>query len=275
MLLAPRYHSGTWVGILGEPISLLLTVLAIGSMVLLGLFRCYLNFNQSLLSQQRCKDILQSLPTVGYLSAAMFIIMVSLDTFKRSDPQTVTITEGRLVFSEGEVSYITPLLLDWYLLKKDTEVTKAEVSGPGGSTIAAYYMRYRLQSSGISETVAYGEKCASSCTILWTGGANRTIQSPIYLAFHQTCGMFSCQPFPHLYDGFLTEELMEVIASPGPEHACPIGAKEVAILEGEELDDKKSLTRKVVHVCRNRGLSLKNFNRFPGYDNISDPTQTP
>ena len=185
--------------------------------------------------------------------------------------QKVEIRDNHIVFDGGAVAFTTAMQLDYLLLFSNENLTRAAMSGPGGNTNAALYMKYRLLSHGVMETTAYGRLCASSCTILWSAGEKRHITDDLYLGFHSTCSLGSnCDIKPYLYEGFLTRAQMNVIAAPDGDHACPIGANEIEILEGAESPEKDELWLKIVHFCdENGGETLEKFPNFVGYESIS------
>ncbi len=187
------------------------------------------------------------------------------------DMQKVEIKDSYIEFDDGVVGFTTAMQLDYLLFNSDEKITPAKMSGPGGNTNAALYMKYRLLSHGVTDTTASGNECASSCTILWSAGERRHVRENLYLAFHSTCSRGSnCDAKPYLYDGFLTRDQMSVIAAPDGKHACPIGAKEIEILEGSESTGKDELWSKIVHFCsENGGETLENFPNFVGYENLS------
>ncbi|EGQ8029187.1 hypothetical protein QPB21_001817 [Vibrio alginolyticus] len=185
--------------------------------------------------------------------------------------QKVEIRDSYIVFDAGVVGFTTAMQLDYLLLTSGEHFTRAAMSGPGGNTNAALYMKYRLLSHGVTETIAYGSKCASSCTIIWSAGESRHIRDNLYLAFHSTCSLGSnCDAKPYLYDGFLTRDQMSVIAAPDAEHACPIGSNEIEVLEGAESPEKDELWLKITNFCDDKGgETLEKFSDFTGYENIT------
>ncbi len=185
--------------------------------------------------------------------------------------QKVEIKDSYIVFDDGVVGFTTAMQLDYLLLTSDESLTRAEMSGPGGNTNAALYMKYRLLSHGVTDTTAYGNECASSCTILWSVGERRHVRDSLYLAFHSTCSLGrNCDAKPYLYDGFLTRDQMSVIAAPDGEHACPIGANEIEILEGAKSPEKDELWLKIINFCYEKGgETLEEFPDFAGYESIA------
>ena len=207
-----------------------------------------------------------------YLTICIFLIAMSPVVYKvvwelltKDDLQTVGINSDTVIFNDGEVGVITAFKLDWLLFHHKGALTKAKMSGPGGNTTSAYYIKYRLQNAGITETIAYGDECNSSCTILWTAGVKRYIEDELYLGFHSSCSFIGCERKAYLYDGFLIPNIVNIINSPNSEHACPIGSNEIKTLEGEASPEKDDLIKRINAVCLNKGLLWRDFQSFTGY----------
>jgi hypothetical protein len=184
-------------------------------------------------------------------------IMMLFPVFKGlifESSQTVTAHNEQLVFDNGQTNIITVMMLDFVLLRNDTFVS-AKITGHGGDTASAFRIKELLRNEGIKRTIAYGKECNSACTIIWTAGKERIISDMDYLGFHRSCYVSKeCEIKAYLYDGFLTEELINIIASPNGEHICPIGNNEVSILEKHgESQTKKDLINKLRIDCLNKG----------------------
>ncbi|HIF9241235.1 TPA: hypothetical protein ACX6RC_003820 [Photobacterium damselae] len=183
--------------------------------------------------------------------------------------QKVKIEGDTVFFNGGEVELPTVLQLEWLLFNYEGDLSKAKVSGPGGDTTSAYYIKYLLQNAGVKETIAYGSQCNSSCTIIWTLGEQRTIENGMNLGFHSTCSWGMCDTKEYLYEGFLTPELVRILTSPDGDHGCPIGANEVATLEGRDAVTKETLIPRIRRTCYKKGLNWSEFKKFQGYKNVA------
>ncbi len=203
------------------------------------------------------------------LICSVAVVPAACELLSKGNFQKVKVEGDTVFFNGGEVELPTALHLKWLLLNHEGGLTKAKVSGPGGDTTNAYYIKYLLRSAGVKETIAYGNQCNSSCTIIWTLGEKRTIENGMHLGFHSTCSWIGCYPKEYLYEGFLTSDLMRILASPDGDHACPIGANEVAILEGSDAVTKDALIPRIRHTCYKKGLNWSEFKNFSGYENIT------
>lgn len=277
MVIAPRLQSRVWDGAADELALLVLSGL-IAILTFVG------STFYSLCWWQKCKgsssELLMNFEykallfySTSWIMGFVLLGVIVKETAGPSKIQTVDIQYDHIIFNPGKVHHITPLSLEWQLFwhGKLSSLSKAAVTGPGGATNAAYYMKYKLQKIGIQETIAYGDRCDSACTILWTAGEKHSFQDPIYLGFHQTCGddKEKCKTLPHLYDGFLTRDLIEIIASPNGYHACPLGIHETTTLEGVNSIERQQLLEKIIHLCKDKGLSEEEFADFRGYEYIS------
>ncbi|HIF5941962.1 TPA: hypothetical protein ACX3GK_000582 [Vibrio parahaemolyticus] len=277
MVIAPRLQSRVWDGVADELILLgcsgFIAILTLVGTTYYSLY-CWQNYKGSsskLLQKFEYKALL--FYSFSWIAGFAFLGIIIKETVGPHKIQTVEIQNDHIIFNHGKVHHITPLSLEWKLFwhGKVSLLSKAAVTGPGGSTNAAYYMKYKLQKLGIQETIAYGDRCDSACTILWTVGEKHSFQDPIYLGFHQTCGddKEKCKTLAHLYDGFLTRDLIEIIASPNGYHACPLGVHETTTLEGVNSIERQQLLEKIIHLCKDKGLSEEEFADFRGYEYIS------
>jgi len=183
--------------------------------------------------------------------------------------QNPIINKNTIVFDNGETSLSTAIKLDILLFSNKEKLITAKMSGPGGDTLSANYIKYRLQKAGIIETVAYGDECNSSCTILWTAGKVRRIQDDLNLGFHRTCDLLDyCSINAHLYYGFLNPELINILANPGSDHVCPLNNTDVTILEGKKGNEKQCLIEEVKKICLVNGISSTLIKDFPGYKRL-------
>ncbi|CAK6714624.1 hypothetical protein HORM4_490030 [Vibrio harveyi] len=260
--VAPLVYFKYWLGLLN--VSGSLTIMTIAGF---GVFCLGYAIKQHFYNKHKYAAFL--FYSLASLICSIAIIPTAGELLLKDNFQRVKIEGDTVFFNGGEVELPTALHLKWLLYKHEGKLTKAKISGPGGDTTSAYYIKYLLHSEGVKETTAYGNLCNSSCTIIWTLGEKRTIDNGIHLGFHSTCSWGMCDTKEYLYDGFLTPDLINVLASPDNDHGCPIGESEIATLEGSDVVTKEALIPRIESVCYKRGLNWDEFKNFSGYENIT------
>ncbi|MCQ1061109.1 hypothetical protein LRP52_44550 [Photobacterium sp. ZSDE20] len=179
--------------------------------------------------------------------------------------QSVRVEGDTIIFEPGSLEFSTAIELD-YILLTNSDLNKAMVTGPGGRTDSAYYMKYRLEKNGIKQVHAYGDTCFSACTVLWTAGEQRTIDDGLFLGFHKsTSGDKVSRVNAHLYKNFLNDELINIIASPDQDYGCPLDEDYISILEGEDSPQKSNLIQQLKDVCSNNKVTFDDLQNFDGY----------
>ncbi len=202
---------------------------------------------------------------IAFFLWGVAVFPVAINAYIKENRQGVSIENKHIVFNSGLTAITTAIKLD-ILLFMNSKLSTAEVTGHGGDTASAYYIKRRLRQSEISEVIAYGSECNSACTIIWTAVEKRKIRENLYLGFHRSCSIINtCDIRPYLYDGFLSEDLIKVIASPDGEHVCPLGAYEVNLLGQAENPKRTDLMGRIEKVCLNKGKKPSELKTFKGY----------
>jgi len=180
--------------------------------------------------------------------------------------QSVEYKDNTIIFSEdGNTSIYTAVQMKWLLWNHKGEIEQVKVTGPGGNTTAANYIKSKLKEAGIKNTIAYGNQCNSSCTVIWTAGKNRTIVNNLRLGFHKSCIDDYCDRKNYLYEGFLNEYLLNIIINPEFDNVCPLNKKDISILEGNDTNEKTSLVNDIRDTCK-KGIPSKKVKGFKGYN---------
>lgn len=260
--VAPRVYFENWLSLFSLSGSLVLVTIS-G----FGVFCLGYGLKQHFCDKYRYSAFL--FYCAALLICSIAVVPAAGELLSKDNFQKVKVEGDTVFFNGGEVELPTAIHLKWLLLNHEGELTKAKVSGPGGDTTSAYYIKYLLRNAGVKETIAYDNQCNSSCTIIWTLGEKRIVENGMNLGFHSTCSWDGCYPKEYLYEGFLTSDLIRILASPDGDHGCPIGANEVAILEGSDAVTKDALIRQIRHTCYKKGLNWSEFKNFAGYENIT------
>lgn len=178
--------------------------------------------------------------------------------------QLASTTGSTLTFDNGYVTLTTVVSMEYQLATQT--IDEVRVTGPGGNTTSAAYIKWRLQDKGLT-TTAYGQYCYSACTIIWTAGENKVVEPKTLLGFHRSCLTENlCEVNAYLYDGFLTPSLIKTIANPGNDAACPLFDRDVEILSRPTHTAYSALVKEVQTVCKDGVKWKSDFLQFGGYE---------
>lgn len=113
----------------------------------------------------------------GYVSAPGANALVGSMEFRRG-------TEGR-ASAVGRIDPGMAKTFDAFLESQGDELTTLVLHSPGGSVRDAIAMARAIRDKGIATEVPENGYCASSCPLVFAGGAARSIGEPAWLGVHQ------------------------------------------------------------------------------------------
>ncbi|MEW5422377.1 hypothetical protein [Amorphus sp. 3PC139-8] len=113
----------------------------------------------------------------GYVRAPGAEALVGTMTFHRG-------TDGR-ASAVGRIDPGMAKTFDDFLESQGDELTTLVLHSPGGSVRDAIAMARAIRDKGLATEVPENGYCASSCPLVFAGGAGRTIGDPAWLGVHQ------------------------------------------------------------------------------------------
>lgn len=127
------------------------------------------------------------------------------------------------------------------------------ISGPGGRNDVANYLIARAKQCGIEEVVAYGHKCASSCTGIWAAFDKRDIEPNTEMGFHLSSSLIGDFPeeIGYWYKGVFPQQAIDAFSRISSDYGCYLKRDYVMYLTSKQAFDGSDITpRDILNKCR-------------------------